>query len=831
MRKTAIPFALCGIVAVPVLWAGCSTESYCFDCDQTAPDGQDAATGGTGGSGGTGVIDSGGGDSINLDANDCGADLSSDPLNCGWCGHVCEIPNAFPACVEKFCVIDRCASGYYDINASLDDGCEYECEPIRDIEGNPIEEEEVCDLKDDDCDGLIDEVFDTSSDLQHCGACNQACTPPANSTMKCTNGTCVFDACFDGYEDVNQDITPQSIEDGTTDGCECNNLGIEDCNYNDDDCDGEVDEGIDLTSDINNCGACGNACGNIYPNATTTCESSACVFGGCLPGFYDIDGELATGCEYECTPATPPTEACNGTDDDCNGFIDDGTLPGVGDSCGSDVGACEMGAQLCVSGSLVCSGDVEPSTELCDGINNDCDGSGPLGDVDEGCPTATSPVRLDVGGSPVGEHSTTQLSVASQGEATFAAYLDRRSGNADIRLNWAGTPSGAWLGTDLVVAGTTANEVEPWVFTSPTRLYVAYGLFVSGNVRRIQLGRTAITPTAWTLVRAEQNTVASTDSFYVRGVVAGQAGGEDQLVLVWQVLNGVNRDIFLQASSDNGMTWLANDLRVNGAAGKAELPSLATDGQGHVFIAWRDARGAQPEVYVDVYDVAANTLAGNQLVSLGNSTKPPVIAADSQGNVHVAWTDLPVGQRKRIRVATSTNTGASFAASTIVNTPAFADADTPHIIARNGRAVAAWEDNRSGLSDIYVNLWSGGNWRSAASRADGGARGAFRSTNPKVAFGSGNRIFVTYQEYRGTGDNDQSDVHANFSLDNGVTFQPNDTRVDSGTAGIADSTLPFIQAPGASGPGAEPLIIWMDNLNGATASQNADVYVSRLAFP
>jgi hypothetical protein len=167
----------------------------------------------------------------------------------------------------------------------------------------------------------------------------------------------------------------------------------------------------------------------------------------------------------------------------------------------------------------------------------------------------------------------------------------------------------------------------------------------------------------------------------------------------------------------------------------------------------------------------------------------------------------------------------------VVNTPAFADADTPDIVARNGRAIVAWEDNRSGLSDVYLNVWNAGAWRAQASRADGGPRGAYRSTRPNVTFGSGDRIFVTYQEYRGTGANVRADVHVNFSLDAGVTFQPIDTRVDPGAVGLADSTSPFVVAPGASGPGAEPLVLWLENFDGTAPAQNADVYAARLDFP
>ncbi len=806
---------------------GCSTDAYCFACEDNGAVPDSGSQTEAGGTGGTMIVDGGPGDATPFDG--CNADLNSDPLNCGACGNVCQIPNAYPKCVARFCVIDKCAPGFYDLNGQVGDGCEYECEPLRDQNGTPLPEESICDGSDDDCDGLVDETFDLSVDLSNCGACNHVCTPPPNTVMKCNAGHCQFDHCIDGYQDANHDITQQSIDDGSTDGCECNVIGLELCNYLDDDCDGEVDEGVDTTSDLNNCGACGNVCGDIFPHASSTCAGSVCVFGQCLPGYYDIDDVLLNGCEYACTPADPPTEQCNGVDDDCDGFVDNGTLSGVGAPCGNAVGECEQGKTQCVAGTIVCVGDVKPATEVCDGLNNDCDGTGATGTVDEGCPTANTPVRLDTAGSTAGQHSTSQLSVASQGTYTYAAYVDRRNDNADIWMSYLSSPAGNWPNADIVVANDAANEVEPWVFTSPTRVYVAHERFAN-DVRRVRVARTTSAPGTWTNVQAEKSATANSDSFLVRGVFAGTAGANDRIAVVWQRLNGTSRDVMLQASSDGGATWLASDIRVNGTAGKAEMPAIASNGNGKVFIAWRDGRGGQPEVYVDVYDFGTGSLAGNKKLSVGNPTQAPAIAADGAGNVHVVWTDLPVNERKRIRAATSKNAGATFGASVVINTPAFADASTPTVVAQSGRAIVAWEDNRSGLSDIYVNVWSSttSTWWAQAVRADGGARGAYKSTRPRVAFGAGDTVYVTYQEYRGTGANDQADVYANFSWDGAQTFQPKDFRLDPGTAGAADSTSPFVTAPA---PGSTPIFVWLDNYTTSGPSQEADVYAAKLNFP
>ena len=49
-------------------------------------------------------------------------------------------------------------------------------------------------------------------------------------------------------------------------------------------------------------------------------------------------------------------------------------INGATQPCGSDVGECQFGIQTCANGQWgVCEGEVGPSTEVCDGIDNNCD--------------------------------------------------------------------------------------------------------------------------------------------------------------------------------------------------------------------------------------------------------------------------------------------------------------------------------------------------------------------------------------------------------------------------------------------------------------------------
>ncbi len=799
---------------------GCREEGYCFVC----PDGQALAPapGGTGGE--PPIILPGGTGGTGPASPPCEADVANDVANCGECGHRCEVLGAFPACREGFCVIDTCAPGQWDLDGQLANGCEYGCTPST-VGGQALE---LCDGLDNDCNGQVDELHDLATDAMNCGVCGHVCQLP-NAESRCTAGACEGVSCHVGFHDVDGDLADPAGT-GCELACTVTNSGFEVCDLRDNDCNGAVDEGIDTATDDANCGQCGNDCQGTFHHGVAHCMSSACEFSGCEPGYFDLDGEEPNGCEYgPCTPTG--AELCNGRDDDCDGLVDEGSLPTVGDACGNAAaGECKPGVLECTLGVLRCAGEVAPTDEYCDGLDNDCTLT-----PDEGCAAAqTSDRRLDTGsGSAVGQAVTAQLSVASAGSAVFAAYLDRRSGNADVRYNVSVDSGATWASADVGVATASANEVEPWVFASTSRAYVAYEKF-SGVYRGIHL-KSASSPGFSSFgaeVRVDRSP-AKNDAFYVRGVVA-KSGAADTLALVWQRLDLTTgkRDVYLQASKDGGASWLSQDLRVNGAAGAADQPRIATDGAGRVFLAWRDQRSGKSEIFTDTYDTGTGTLRGNRALSAGTSGTDPTLAADGAGNVHVGWTDLRAA-KSAIRVSTSKDSGATYPADgTLVNPDStFADASEVALAADSGRVVAVWADTRSGRADIRANrsVDGGTTWRAASARVDlGKAPGASRSSGPRVTFGAGGDVLVVWRDTRsGAGD-----IYANHSWDEGQSFQPRDLRLDVGgttpsapsAPGAADSQTPFLVAPGA---GTRGVAVWLDFRTSAGANgQRADVYSS-----
>ena len=101
----------------------------------------------------------------------------------------------------------------------------------------------------------------------------------------------------------------------------------------------------------------------------------------------DADGDGFTAAQDDCDDTNrdirpDATERCNGRDDDCDGTADDpwrsGLAQDIGNPCTVGIGACaRTGEWVCTRNgrATACSADPgAPSTESCNGLDDDCDG-------------------------------------------------------------------------------------------------------------------------------------------------------------------------------------------------------------------------------------------------------------------------------------------------------------------------------------------------------------------------------------------------------------------------------------------------------------------------
>jgi hypothetical protein len=363
----------------------------------------------------------------------------------------------------------------------------------------------TCDPGFADCNssGLDGCEVDLQTSPTHCGACGNACSAP-NATAACVNGACGVGACNPGFADCNG---------LASDGCELA-IAAETCNGLDDDCNGQIDEGL----------------------GSLTCGTGACQV--TVPS-------CAGGQPQTCVPLAPQAEICDGlVDDDCDGVVDNGCacVNGATQPCYTGapatlgIGACTAGTQTCVQGQWgACVGEQTPAAETCNGIDDDCNGQ-----VDEGLGQTTCGVGACQATTPscVNGQPAACVPFAPQPEVCGNGVDDNCDGAVDE-------------GCGAVVTCSAGSECPSGVCT--------------GGVCAPSCGAGAFCPTAATNLCG---TLSYSSLYIPAGVTVGCAPGCAN-PLVIDVSGDVVIAGTLSLDGANGAAGSATYMSPNGAAGGA----------------------------------------------------------------------------------------------------------------------------------------------------------------------------------------------------------------------------------------------------------------------
>ena len=197
----------------------------------------------------------------------CEVDPTSDPKNCGTCGHAC--PTATPYCVAGQCAtncpLTLCNGQCVDTQTSLADcgGCNKACAQPAGGNGTASCKAGMCAYTCAqgyaDCDMSASngcETFVNGTNVAHCGSCNACPAAPPNEVESCSAGQC-RSSCASSYVDCNG---------ASSDGCECHTVSGVICRAN------------------KTCGQCSTMGGNCTMTSdccagnSLRCSNGSCIF-------------------------------------------------------------------------------------------------------------------------------------------------------------------------------------------------------------------------------------------------------------------------------------------------------------------------------------------------------------------------------------------------------------------------------------------------------------------------------------------------------------------------------------------------------------------------
>jgi len=439
----------------------------------------------------------------------------------------------------------------------------------------------------------------------------------------------------------------------------------------------------------------------------------------------------------------------------------------------------------------------------------------------------TPDIRVNTGGE-AGTTASDGPSISSLTDGhVFIAWSENRDGYNDIYFNYSADYGSNWQNIDTRVD-----------------LRDAPGSYTSGSVKLCSLSDGHI----YAVWQDQRNSSSPTGNFDILfnystdyGVswrsssirldtdTPGAATSLDphigchdsgHIYVSWKDSRNGSEDIYFNVSSDYGVTWLANDIRLDRGdtpgASTSTFHEMCSTGNGEVYVVWQDTRNGSDDIYLNYsYDYGITWQNPDIRIDTGdapgeNISRFPAISCENDGYVYSVWSDQrSVGEDVLINI--SSDYGQNWLPNPIRVDLGSNDSNEsvyPEIASTSdGHVYSVWEDGRYGIEPAVLfnrSLDHGATWESDSIPLNL-SPGTYYTNYPKIVATDIGGIYVVW----GDAIRNPGDIYFDRSLDYGETWLTSPVYADTGDS-VGYGSLNQVISVNSS----RAYLAWKDRRNG-----------------
>jgi hypothetical protein len=288
----------------------------------------------------------------------------------------------------------------------------------------------------------------------------------------------------------------------------------------------------------------------------------------------------------------------------------------------------------------------------------------------------------------------------------IVTWMDERTGGLrDIfcrRINSSGTP--LWTANGVALCTATGSQQSPTIVSDGVGGAIVTWWDPRAGSYDIYCQRVNGSGTVqWTANGVALCTAVNDQANPM--IVSDNANGA---IVAWSDLrSGAGYDVYSQRISSGGIVqWTSNGVAACDASGTQNGVALVADGIGGAIIAWNDDRSTNYDIYVQrITSTGAPqwTENGVAVCTAANGQSGPTIVSDGLQGAIVAWQDSRTGPSDIYAQRVDASGFAQWSSNGVSVCAAAGNQQSSAIAPDGGNgALIAWYDYRAGLSDIYA---------------------------------------------------------------------------------------------------------------------------------